>query len=79
MMATTKPKPAPRPRARASGAPAVVRVPKWKLRQATDQRWFYMFVGANGEPMFQSTEFWERKSDAARGRDQAIRAIMEAG
>ena len=68
---TTIRKPA---RPRASKAPAVVRVPKWKLKQAGDGRWYYLLVGANGEPMATSTEMWERKGDANRGRSDAKEA-----
>lgn len=78
MMNAAKPVPARKPRARSAGAPAVTRKPRWKVLQAADGRWFYLFVGANGEPMSQSTEFWERKSDANRGRDDARRAAKEA-
>jgi len=71
--------PVPRGRRRAPGPPTKGRLPKWKILQAKDGRWYYLFVGANGEPMFQSTEFWERRTDANRGRDQAKRAVGEAG
>ena len=40
--------------------------PKFRLKKS-GKEWFVTLVGANGEPMWRSTEGFTRKRDAQRG------------